>query len=99
MDPKFITSFIQDGRKKPAKFKHYIKMPSSLFVEMTEAKVIEPERYYIDGVAFFECAGGEVTINFLNLWQSEDLYARATNYLLIKIMGANPVMRGGIFKL
>ena len=97
MNELFITKFIQDGKSKPKKFKHYVRLPRALFVELLEEKVIDPERYYIDGVAFFQIEEETVTVNFLNLYHSEDFYAKVTNYLLISLMGFNPIVRGGIF--
>ena len=99
MRTKFITTFIQDGRRKPKKFMHYVRIPQDLFTEMMEAGAIDPERYYIDGVAFFECSSEYVTVNFINLYNAEDFYSKATHYLIVKAMGSNPVTRGGIFDL
>jgi hypothetical protein len=97
MNNDFFANFIQGGRKKPKKFKHWVKMPMALFSEMVEAKIIKPERYYIDEVAFFQLDEITATINFLNLYHAEDFYAKITNYLIVKLMGENPVQRGGIF--
>lgn len=97
MTPDFITKFMQGGRRKPKKFKHFVRIPDILFAELTENGIIDAERYYCDEVAFFQFDGETTTVNFITLWQSEDFYARVTNYLLIQLMGANPVERGGIF--
>lgn len=97
MTEEFIAAFIQDGRRKPKKFRHYVKMPQELFTEMHGLGLIDPERYYIDEVAFFQFDGDTVTINFMNLYQSEDFYAKVTNYLLVQLMGYNPIIRGGVF--
>ena len=98
MTEDFIISFIQDGRKKPKKFRHYVRIPVELFSEMLEAGILDPERYYAEEIAFFEFDGVNVTVSFLSLYHSEDFYAKATNYLLIKLMGLNPIERGGFFE-
>ena len=99
MSPDFIAKFMQGGRRKPKKYKHFVRIPDILFAELIESRVIDPERLYCDEVAFFQFDGDTTTINFLTLWQSEDFYARVTNYLLIQLMGVNPVERGGVFSI
>jgi hypothetical protein len=97
MNEEFIASFIQGGKKKPKKFKHWVKMPQPLFSDALEVKAIDPERYYIDGVAFFQFDGVTAIVNFVNLYDAEDFYSKITNYLIVQAMGENPVQRGGIF--
>jgi hypothetical protein len=98
MKNDFITGFIQEGRNKPKKFRHYIKMPQSLFDEILEAKLIDIEYLAAEQIAFFQFSGEMATVNFMNLYQSEDFYAKVTNYLLVKLLGENPIQRGGVFE-
>jgi hypothetical protein len=97
MTPDFIMGLIQNGRRKPKKYKHWVRIPDALFAELVDNGVIDPEKYYADEIVFFQFDGDTVTLNFQTLCNSEDFYAKVTNYLLIELMGANPVERGGIF--
>jgi hypothetical protein len=98
MTEEFITKFIQDGRRKPKKFKHFVRLPQELFCDLMELKIIDPERYYIDETAFFQFDGETATVNFQCLYSSEDFYAKVTNYLIVQLMGQNPIQRGGFFE-
>ena len=97
MKPEFIMGFLQGGRRKPKKFKHWVRIPDLLFAELVEARAIDPETYCSEEIAFFQFDGDTATVNFQTLYQAEDFYAKVTNYLLVQLMGENPVQRGGIF--
>jgi hypothetical protein len=98
MKDEFITGFIQEGRNKPKKFKHFVRMPQALFDKILEAKLIDIEYLAANEIAFFQFSGDLATVNFMNLYQSEDFYAKVTNYLLVQLMGDNPIQRGGVFE-
>lgn len=95
----FIVTVVQRGRNKPAKYKHYLKIPVFLYEELRDKGVINPEEYYINEDAFFEFSHDEATISFINLYHCEDLHRRIDHYLVCKFAGSYPVSRGGFFKL
>lgn len=97
MTTEFIVGFLQGGRRKPKKFKHWVRIPDALFAEMVDCGALNPEDYCAEERAFFQFDGDTATVNFQYLYESEDFYAKITNYLLIELMGENPVERGGVF--
>jgi hypothetical protein len=96
---EFIINDIQGGRKRPCKYRHFIKIPVFLYDEMVDAEVIRPEDYFIYETAFFEYNEYLVTMNFITYTHIEDMHVRILNYLVTKAMGQNPIQRGGHSKL
>jgi len=96
-DFSFIMEIIQRGRIRPAKYKHYIKMPLLLYEELRDNFIIDPAGYYIDESAFFEFKNDQAIVSFQNLYQCEDLHRKIDRYLVIKFAGSYPIERGGIF--
>lgn len=95
----FITEVVQRGRIKPAKYRHYLKVPYFLYEELRNRGVINPDDYYIDQSAFFEFRNDEMTISFINFKERADLHMRILIYLVEKFAGSCPVTIGGIFKI
>jgi hypothetical protein len=93
----YITVEIQKGKNKPQKFKHYIKMPLSLYDELCNKGIIDYCDYIVDPAAFFEFKPDEAIINFISLYQCEDLHRKIDHYLVMKAFGVYPLKRGGIF--
>jgi aspartyl/asparaginyl-tRNA synthetase len=95
----YLTEVIQKGRIKPAKYKHYLRMPIFLYEELRNKGIINAEDYFIDQAAFFEFKDQEMTISFINFRQCTDLELKILRYLVKKFAGSCPVLRGGISKL
>lgn len=95
----FITEVIQRGRIKPAKYKHYLKLPFYLYEDLRSKGIINPEDYYIDQSAFFEFKNNEMTISFMNFRECGDLHLRILTYLVVKFAGSCPIKRGAESKL
>lgn len=95
----FLTEVIQNGRKRPVKYRHYLKVPYFLYEELRTRGVINPEDYYIDQSAFFEFRDNEMTISFINIKECQDLHMKIDHYLIVKFAGSYPVKCGGISKI
>lgn len=96
---EFILSTIQGYRKRPQKYRHYIRIPILLYNELVERKVFIPEDFWSEETAYFEY-DDFVTISFINYCHIEDLHVRMLDYLVRKFNdGENPVIRGGHSKL
>ncbi len=92
----FLTEFIQHNRKRPKKYKHYLKMPTYLFDELVNNGIIILEDLYIEGSAYFEFDELTATISFMNYCHIEDIHIKSLDYLVRKLTGlASPVQRGG----
>jgi hypothetical protein len=96
-DEKYISEVIQNARYKPKKFKHYISMSKNLYYDLKNAKVFIIEDYYIDESAFFEFKADTVIISFISLYLCEDLHRKIDHYIIVKLTGDYPLIRGGIF--
>ena len=105
---EFISGLLQGRKSKPQKFKHSLKMPFSLYSELTQVNVLDPEDLYCNEVAFFsfttELISGDycktedfVTISFISLFQVEDLHRKIDHYLVTKFSGFYPIERFGTF--
>jgi hypothetical protein len=92
----FIDEYIQRGRKKPKKFRHFLKIPTFIYDELIENGILVPENYYISESAFFEFTDYFVTISFESYCYINDLHIRILDYLASKSNnGKSPVERGG----
>lgn len=91
----FLQDVIQGGRKKPKKFRHYIKIPSFLFDECITKGIINTEDLYTSEAAYFEFSECFVTISFITYWNVEDVHIRILDYIVRRELGYSPIMRGG----
>ena len=92
----FICETIQRGRKRPAKYKHYLKIPAELYHELRDNFIIDMENYYINETGFIEVDNDNiVTISFIALYLCEDLHRKIDHYLIKKLTGSYPIQRGG----
>lgn len=90
----FILDTIQGHRKKPVKYRHYLRIPLFWYDELVDHGIIIPENYWIEEAAFFEVSEYFVTISFITYAHLEDLHLRILNYLVVRSIGANPIERG-----
>jgi hypothetical protein len=93
-DTQFLTMEIQRGKSKPAKFRHYLKMPVVLYQELCDNGIIRTENYFVDELAFFEFKEDEAIINFISLYLVEDLHRKIDYYLIVRANGNYPIKRG-----
>lgn len=91
-----ICAVIQRGRIKPAKYKHYLKIPINIYYRLQENGVIVPEYFFIEQSAFFEYNEKDVTISFINLCTVDDMHIRILSFLVSEQYGKNPIERGGV---
>jgi len=92
----FILETIQGFRKRPKKYKHYVKVPKQLYDELVESNVIIPEDLWAEEAAYFEVDDFSVTISFTTYWHVEDVHIKILDYLVRKNMnGVSSVERGG----
>lgn len=94
-DIRFLESLILIGKPAPHKYKHFLILPLGLFFELWSAGLVDVEFYYIEELAFFEFAAEKMTIRFRNLCNCEDMHRKIDRYLIIKLSGSYPVIRGG----
>lgn len=95
----FLHDVIQNNRKRPEKYRHFIRIPSFLYDELISHCIVDPESFYVNHAAFFEFTNYFVTISFITYTHVEDLHVMILNYLVVKATGSNPVSRGGHSKL
>ena len=93
----FITEVIQRGRIKPAKYKHYLKMPREIYDLLRKENIIQPEYYFIEKSIFFEYDKEIVTLNFINISMCDDFHIKFLTFLIKKQLGYSPITRGGFF--
>lgn len=91
---RFICEIVQRGRIKPAKYKHWLKMPRDLYEELVQANIIKPENYFIEQSVFFEYSYNTVIMNFVNQYMIDDIHLKIYHYLLCKL-AYDPLERGG----
>jgi hypothetical protein len=91
---QFITVVIQQGKSKPVKYKHYLKIPIELYQELSDKGIVKPEHYFINQDAFFEFNFKYTIINFVSLYLVEDLHRKIDFYLINKLSGSYPLIRG-----
>ena len=91
----FICEVIQRGKNKPQKYKHYLQMNFDLYEELRDNFIIDMEYYYLSECAFIEVDQDKVSINFITLYQCEDLHRKIDQYLITKLLGFYPILRGG----
>jgi hypothetical protein len=94
----FIMETVQGKRKKPKKYRHFVRIPASLYNDLVADGVIIPESFWIEESAFFEYNDSFVTISFITYWHVEDVHIKILDYLVRKSNGGkSPVERGGSF--
>lgn len=98
-DYNFISQIIQRGRICPAKYRHKIIMPTELYEELYENRVIDPNCYFIDESAFFEFKREETIVSFITLFHAEDMHRKIDHYLVVKFSGSYPLKRTCFSKL
>ena len=91
---QYICEIVQRGRIKPARFKHYLKMPKYIYEELRDNNIIQPENYFIEQSCFFEDKGDFIIMNFEAKYIINDLHIRILSYLLNKV-SFDPIERGG----
>lgn len=93
----FIQDILQGGieRKKPKKYRHYIRIPLELFDEVSEKGIIDTNELIVSESAYIEFTDKTATISFITYWHVEDTHIRILDYLVRKSLGNSPVERGG----
>jgi len=92
--PEYIVGVMQDYRKRPKSYKHYVSIPRPLYIEVCNAGIIDVDDMVIQGSAFFEYIDDWVRISSQTYWNIEDIHIRILDYLVKKVYGNCPVVRG-----
>ena len=94
----YITETIQRGRIKPAKFRHYFRMPVSVYESFRMNEVISSDwmnGHFINETLFIEYREEIVTLNFVNKTDRSDFAIRIYSAMLQKEYGFDPFKMGG----